>query len=84
MTKKRIFLDMDGVLAEYKADASVEDMKVAGYFKNLAPREQMIEAVKYLLSMKGFDVFILSAVLLLYNEPPLNLSCGIKKRLIVR
>ncbi len=61
--KNRVFLDMDGVLCEYKAEASVEDMEEKGYFRNLRPRPAMIEAVKYLLENTDAEVFVLSAVL---------------------
>jgi len=63
MEKRRVFLDMDGVLCEYRPDSSVEDMTKDGYFRNLAPRSEMIDAVKYLLSRDVAEVFVLSAVI---------------------
>ena len=60
---KRIFIDMDGVLCEYRSNASLEDMMQAGYFSSLAPRTKMIEAVKGLLKLKKYDVYVLSAVI---------------------
>lgn len=60
---KRVFLDMDGVLCEYRADASVEDMERDGYFRELLPRHQMVKAVRKLIIDGVFEVFVLSAVL---------------------
>ena len=60
---KRVFLDMDGVLCEYRADASMEDMERDGYFSALLPRTQTVEAVRQLIKDGVFEVFVLSAVL---------------------
>ena len=60
---KRVFLDMDGVLCEYRADASMEDMERDGYFRELQPRRQMVDAVRQLIRDGMFEVFVLSAVL---------------------
>ena len=60
---KRVFLDMDGVLCEYRADATMEDMERDGYFRDLKPRDRMVNAVRCLLRSGGFEVFVLSAVL---------------------
>jgi len=62
-TKKRVFIDMDGVLCEYKVDASPEDMEKKGYFSSLLPRRAMVDALNYLIQSKEAEVFILSAVL---------------------
>jgi len=62
-SKKRVFVDMDGVLCEYRAGASVEDMEKSGYFYSLAPRKDMVDALNYLINSKEREVFILSAVL---------------------
>lgn len=60
---KRVFLDMDGVLCEYRTDASVEDMERDGYFRELQPRQRMVDAVRQLIRDGMFEVFVLSAVL---------------------
>ncbi len=60
--KKRVFLDMDGVLCEYRENASVEDMHADGYFRSLRPRQPMLDAVKRLIETGETEVFILSAV----------------------
>jgi len=62
-SKRRVFIDMDGVLCEYKEDATPEDMLKEGYFYNLCPRKSMVDALNYLIQSKEAEVFILSAVL---------------------
>ena len=60
---KRVFFDMDGVLCEYHEDATMEDMEKDGYFRSLAPRTNMLEAVKCLIASGETEVYILSSVL---------------------
>lgn len=61
--KKRVFIDMDGVLCEYRPEAKITDMMSSGYFASLAPRSEMVEAVKGLIKLDQFDVYVLSAVI---------------------
>ena len=61
--KQRVFIDMDGVLCEYRTDADLADMETAGYFRNLRPRKKMLDAVRTLVKSGCADVFILSSVL---------------------
>ena len=61
--RKRIFIDMDGVLCEYRPEASVDDMMQNGYFASLKPRKEMLEAVKGLIEFGKYDVYVLSAVI---------------------
>ena len=61
--KKRVFVDMDGVLCEYRAEATVEDMEKSGYFYSLSPRKDMVDALNYLINSKEREVYILSAVI---------------------
>ncbi len=63
MAKKRVFVDMDGVLCEYRAGATLEDMETDGYFRSLAPRQAMLDAVKCLIESGESEVYILSSVL---------------------
>lgn len=55
------FCDMDGVLADFNAEPNaVERFKVEkGFFKNLKPIYENVDAVLYLLE-KGYDVTILT------------------------
>lgn len=61
---KRIFIDMDGVLAEWKPCKTLEDLYLPGYFAALKPQSTVVDAVKELLnSYHGqVEVFVLSAV----------------------
>lgn len=59
--KKRIFVDMDGVLAEFNDSATFNDLHTKGYFMNLNPQENIVDAVKLLT--KSYEVFIISCVL---------------------
>ena len=61
--KKRIFIDMDGVLCEYNTEADLSDLEKAGYFLHLKPCRKMVKAVRRLVELKKAEVFILSAVL---------------------
>ena len=55
---KRIFVDMDGVLCEFR-HASPSALVKKGYFANLRPQQNVVEAVKILVMLR--DVYILSA-----------------------
>lgn len=57
----RLFVDMDGTLATWQ-QTKYEDLFEAGYFINLPPYEQVIEAVRHLYD-RGVEVYVLSAYL---------------------
>ena len=61
--RKRVYIDMDGVLAEYRPDATDEDYVSAGYYLGLAPRPAMVDAVRFLIDSDIADVFVLSSVI---------------------
>ena len=61
--KRRVYIDMDGVLTEYRPFVKVEDMERAGFFRSLRPVPVIIDAVKTLIRTQGTEVFVLSAVL---------------------
>ena len=63
LRKKRVYIDMDGVLAEYNPAANVEELAKEGYFRSLRPRKSMVLAVKTLIKTQLTEVFVLSAVL---------------------
>ncbi len=42
---KKVFFDMDGVLAEYRNGCTENDMKEKGYFSSLKPEMNMINAL---------------------------------------
>ena len=58
----RVFFDMDGVLAEYKY-VPLENMMRQGYFRDLAPQEEAVRAIKKLAEDPGLEVWTLSAVI---------------------
>ncbi len=56
----KLFIDMDGTLAEWKSTASPEELLEKGYFYNLRP----LSSVKMVKMLAGvFDTYILSAVI---------------------
>lgn len=60
---KNIYFDMDGTLCEFKSVDTLETLYEPGYFLNLKPHENMLEAVKIMAASKDYEVHILSAVL---------------------
>lgn len=56
-----IFVDMDGVLAEYHPDV-VDYMYERGFFRNRPPMKKSIKIVRELIK-RGYNVFILSSVI---------------------
>lgn len=59
--KKKIYFDMDGVLATWNPNASLEEVSSKGYFLNCKPMKEMVEAVKLLIEA-DYPVHILSSV----------------------
>lgn len=59
---KRIFVDMDGTLAEFRTAANPSDLYQKGFFLGLNPLTNVIEAVK-ILCKENHEVYILSSVL---------------------
>ncbi|MCM1327940.1 MAG: hypothetical protein NC253_00730 [Ruminococcus sp.] len=62
--KKRLFVDMDGTLAEFKVVDTLERLYEPHYFERLKPNMNVVEAVKDIVKNRPeIDVYILSAVL---------------------
>ena len=61
--KNRVFVDMDGVLCEYRENATMDDLRQDGFFSSLRPVHGTVSAVRKLLSDGNVDVYILSSVL---------------------
>ena len=55
----KVFVDLDGVLARWNAEASVEDTYAPGFFLTREPEPEAIEAVR-LMRERGLDVYILT------------------------
>ena len=50
---RRLFIDMDGVLAVFDPDKSLEEVAMPGYFRNLAPMSNVVAAVKAIINNYG-------------------------------
>ena len=62
--KKRLFVDMDGTLAEFKVVDTLERLYEPHYFERLKPNESVVEAVNDInRNHPEIEVYILSAVL---------------------
>ena len=62
--KVRLFVDMDGTLAMWHPTKKLEELYEEGYFKNLEPYEEVVEAIRQLFTFEpNVEVFILSAYL---------------------
>ena len=61
--KKRVYIDMDGVLCEYNTVKDPKELEAKGYFRNLSPISGNVDAVKKLAGSGEFDVYVLSAVI---------------------
>lgn len=59
----RVFVDMDGCLAEFKQPNRFEDLFEKNYFLNLRPHANIVETVKALDKNQNYEVYILSSVL---------------------
>lgn len=55
------YFDMDGVIAEWNENASIEEVSSPGYFRKRKPEEKVIELM-HKLKAEGYGVKILSAV----------------------
>ena len=56
----KLYIDMDGCIAKWNTEASIEETFEPGYFAELEPEGSLIAAVKMLA--EEYDVSILSAV----------------------
>ena len=62
--KQRLFVDMDGTLTEFLPQASMEPLYEQGYFRNLPPHKNVVEAIRRLICEHDeIEVFVLSAYL---------------------
>lgn len=60
----RLFVDMDGTLATFRKVSALEELYEPGYFANLPPQKNVVNAVKLLICTEPtIEVFILSSVL---------------------
>ncbi len=62
--KQRLFVDIDGTLAVFKPVDTLETLYEEGYFLNLSPHENVVDAVQKIIKENDdIEVFIMSAVL---------------------
>lgn len=60
----RLFVDMDGTLAQFRRVSELEELYRPGYFLNQKPQKSVVDAIRLLYeSSRQVEVFILSAVL---------------------
>lgn len=59
---KKVFVDMDGTIAEWNKDASIEEVASPGYFLNRIPMPNMISGIRLLTESPDIEVYILSSV----------------------
>lgn len=64
MDRQRLYVDMDGTLAEFKIVDTLETLYEQGYFLNLEPNVNVVRAVKEIIANNPeIEVHILSSVL---------------------
>ena len=63
-----IFVDLDGTLAWWIPSTTPEDLIAPGYFRMLPAYSEMVENVRYLISV-GYSVFALSACMPTLGDP---------------
>ena len=61
--RKRIFVDMDGVIAEFNPNATEDQLYEPGYFRTRPAEEEMLGVIRKLIEDRRNEVFILSCVL---------------------
>lgn len=62
MEKKRLFLDMDGMLAEYRTFVNEEQYLQPGYYISLSPHQNVIDGIKKVIAQEpNIEIFTLSA-----------------------
>ena len=59
---KRLFVDMDGTLAEFQVVDKIETLYEKGYFLNLLPHIEVVNAITNLVK-EGHDIYVLSSFL---------------------
>ena len=59
----RLFVDMDGTLAVFSYEKTIEDLYKKGYFENLKPIYEVVDAIKHIITDTPIEVYILSAYL---------------------
>lgn len=58
----RIFFDMDGVMAYFDRNSTIEEVASAGYFSSRIPMTGTLEAMKWLVEKTKLEVYVLTSV----------------------
>lgn len=62
--KYRLFVDMDGTVAEWKVAEEFEDLYEKGYFASLQPYQNVVDAIRLIFQHTAIvEIYTLSAVL---------------------
>lgn len=62
--KQRLFVDMDGTLTEFYPQESMEPIYKSGYFLNLEPHQNVVDAIYHIVkNHRDIEVYVLSAYL---------------------
>lgn len=61
--KQRLFVDMDGTLAEFRTVDTLEVLYEEGYFYNLEPQMTVVDAIRDIVSQSEVEVYVMSSVL---------------------
>lgn len=60
----RLFVDMDGTLAEFRQVSALEELYERGYFAQLPPQKNVVDAIHLLIDTAPMvEIFILTSVL---------------------
>ncbi len=60
---KRLFVDMDGTLCEWKNNASPADLYQEKFFLDMKPNQELVKAIEMLAEESPEQIYICSAVL---------------------
>lgn len=67
MDKFKLYVDMDGVLAEFNEVTNIDELYEKNYFANLQPIDNVVDAIKEMIRQQktnnDIDIYILSSVL---------------------
>ncbi len=62
-TKRRLFVDMDGTLCQWKDCEKYEDLYEPGFFSSMLPNTALVDAIKIIFLQNEIVIYILSAAL---------------------
>lgn len=81
MRKRRMYIDMDGVLAVFNPEKSLEEVAMPGYFRNLEPMKNVVAAIRYIIVeySEEYEVYALSSTL--HEEAVLDKSFWLDQEL---